>query len=164
MSFRLDFNGSDVKFLNFLAGYSSRLSASLENRMSQLMDKLRQKIVGEKLAGEYLNRRSGRLADSFGPPAIDRSGDSVITGDIQGAGGDASYGQIYERGGTSAYLIRPVNKKALMFMIAGKEQFAHLILHPPAKQRAFLTSAIDDMEEEFREGIRECVMGDFTNG
>lgn len=163
MSFKLDFGGSDVRFSNFLSGAASALSSALEGKMTQLMEKLREKIVGQKLAGEFLQRRTGKLADSFGAPTIETTGASVVSGDISGAGGDAFYGQIFEKGGASSYLIRPVNKKAIRMMIGGKEQFAHLVLHPPQIQRAFLTSAVEDMEEEFREGIRECIMGTFSN-
>ena len=154
-SFDIEFSGSLQDVLLFDEG---RFYAKVEEKMSMIMDRLHEKITGEKLSGQVLNRRTGRLAASVSEPGVSRDG-SIITGEIT-AGEGVPYALPHEYGGRASYTIRTVDKRALRMLIGGKELFRRMVEHKPAIKRSYFYSAVDEMRDEFKEALREaCVEG-----
>jgi hypothetical protein len=75
------------------------ITAALMERTTAINTALQAKIAGEKLAGEVLNQRSGKLAGSVRVTETTLSG-ATISGGVQAGGGVAWYGKLHEYGGT----------------------------------------------------------------
>ena len=118
MSIRLSFNDTDRLLIARLNGKGTVMVQALASRLTQLMLKLQQHIVRDKLSGQVLHRRSGMLAGSIVAYPAQAQG-SMIIGKVEGASGPAWYGQVHELGGRGAYDIYPKNKKALAFFPQG---------------------------------------------
>lgn len=114
----LTLNATDEKVANSLRQKGPVLIESLSKRLMWLMTKLQRKIQTEKLQGQVLNQRSGKLANSIRSEGVHAEG-SAIVGSVQGAGGPAFYGAVHEYGGKGPYEIRPTGKKALAFFPSG---------------------------------------------
>ena len=153
--FEIEFTGDLSQALAF---DENKFMHAVETKMAWLFDKLQTKIVNQKLGGEVLNRRSGLLAESVSDPEVVTEG-TTVTGSLTAAGGNAFYGQIHEKGGSRIYGIRVVDKKALRMMIEGKEVFRKMVTHAPLPQRAWFDPAVEEMKNEFVEGLREAVIG-----
>lgn len=117
-------------------------------------------VVSDKLSGQVLARRSGRLqASIYGSAAI--QGDLVV-GEIGSKG--VPYAAIQEYGGqTSPHEIFPTAARALSFIWGGDRVFFAHVNHPGSKmpENSYLRSAILDMHEvileEFRDGVLRAI-------
>lgn len=116
---------------------------------------LQQKIKREKLQGQVLAHRSGRLDRSIIALPVVAEG-PVVSGEVQGAGPPAGYGVFHEKGGTHSYIIEPKSKKALMFIAqGGAKAFARKVNHPAIKMRSFMRSSLEEMQSEIIAGLQE---------
>jgi len=84
----------------------------------------------------------------------------VVSGGVQGAGGDAWYGKLFEEGTTSAYEIMVRNKKAMMFALHGDQMILRKVIHPAfdSSKLAFMSPALKDMEAEITAEIQAVTM------
>lgn len=114
MSIRLSFNDSDRLLIARLNGRGNAIIEALSTKLTALMLRLQQHIVRDKLSGQVLHHRSGKLAGSIVAYPAQAEG-SLLVGKVEGASGPAFYGQVHEMGGRGAYDIYPKNKKALAF-------------------------------------------------
>ena len=89
-----------------------RMVLAVKATIDRLMIKLQAKIQNDYLSGNPLHSRSGRLRGSVISHPAKVTGESVV-GSVSSSGGPAWYGIVHELGGTTAYDIFPVNKKAL---------------------------------------------------
>jgi hypothetical protein len=144
---RAELRGTDARAARTLRILSPRLIAALMVKMNSLLIRLQAKIVGEKLSGQVLKHRTGKLAGSIRVIAAEASEDK-IEGAVLGGGGPAFYAKFHEFGTTNWYVIRPVNKKVLRFMIGDKEVFAKSVLHPPIQERSFMRSSLAEMRAQ----------------
>jgi len=105
------------------------------------------KVKAEKLSGQLLNVRTGRLRRSINQRVV-VSGSSV-TGTV---GTNVEYAAIHELGGTiKAQLIEAKKAKSLRFELAnGKVMFRKSVQRPEIKMpaRSFLLSALKDLHRE----------------
>lgn len=134
-----------------------RVRARLERAVYTLAEKLRSHIVRDKLLGQVLNRRSGRLGQSI-QQKVESTGTS-ITGTVYSAG-DVKYAAIHEFGGhISAREIVARNAKSLAFVMGGKQVFAKRVQWPGATmpERSFMRSSLADMKEEIVQGMTLAV-------
>jgi hypothetical protein len=116
---RISFAGdSGRRVLSVWKTRADTLEPRLAATMNMAMLRLQQVIQRDKLSGQVLNARSGKLRASINVPPVEVSG-STITGTVEGAGGPAWYGQVHEAGGRGPYQILPVNKKALAWLPQG---------------------------------------------
>lgn len=130
-----------------------RFFAAVTSRMGALMDRLRAKI-NSNLRGGVLQSRTGKLASTLSGVNVYREGDFII--------GDLSVGDsVHEHGGAGPYEILATNKQVLKMMLSSKEEiFRKAVTHKAALKRSYFCSAIDSMEQEFVEGLREaCIEG-----
>jgi hypothetical protein len=155
---RAELRGTDERAARALHILYPRLIAALMVKMNSLLIQLQAKIVGEKLSGQVLKHRTGKLAGSIRVIAAEASGDK-IEGAVLGGGGPAFYAKFHEFGTTDWYVIQPVNKKALRFMIGDKEVFAKSVFHPPIQERSFMRSSLAEMREQVIAELTEIVEG-----
>ncbi len=126
----------------------AKVRASLERTVYTLAEKLRSHIIQDKLLGQVLNRRTGRLGQSIQQKVETNS--SGITGIVYSAG-DVKYAAIHEFGGhISAHEIVAKNAQALSFSMGGKQIFAKRVNWPGATmpERSFMRSSLADMKQE----------------
>lgn len=121
MTVRLSFGDSDRQLIAQLNGKGTAIIQALTSKLTNLMLRLQQHIVRDKLSGQVLHHRTGKLASSIVAYPAQAEG-SQLVGKVEGASGPAFYGQVHERGGRGPYEIRPVNKKALAFFPQGYSQ------------------------------------------
>lgn len=122
---------------------SDRRRAAIRGEVISLTQQLAA-LVRQKLSGPVLNRRSGALYNSIKSQLIENP--STIYGTVYSQG--VPYAAVHEFGGRGYYPIVPVRAKALAFMVGGKLVFAQRVNHPPAKERSFLRSSLNDMRDQ----------------
>jgi tRNA G26 N,N-dimethylase Trm1 len=82
-----------------IRGKATVVVSAMAERVTWWMLRLQQKVQGEKLQGQVLHHRSGRLTASINAQPTENTG-SKLVGSVTGAGGPAWYGQLHEDGGT----------------------------------------------------------------
>ena len=98
---RIDFEGSDERLLAFVRSRRVQLQELLRLRMTMTMTLLQSRIVGDKLSGQVLHHRTGKLIDSIRlNPTEATANENEVVGGVEGGGGPAFYGRIHEYGGT----------------------------------------------------------------
>jgi phage gpG-like protein len=141
-------NVDDSKVQAWFRGMPAKVKARLEQAIYTLSEKLRSHVVKDKLLGQVLNRRSGRLGQSI-QERVESSGSS-ITGIVYSSG-DVPYARIQEYGGrTAAHVIEARNAQALSFVMGGKHVFAKRVNHPGSNipERSYMRSSLADMKDE----------------
>lgn len=114
---------------------------------------LRTHIVRDKLNGQVLQRRTGRLGQSIQTEVTNTS--TTITGIVYSAG-DVKYARIHEFGGqTAPHIIVPKNAQALYF----NGRFAKKVNHPGSKipERSYMRSSLADMAAEISANLKAAV-------
>lgn len=137
---------------------TSQILQAVRLKMNGLMIALQAHIVGDKLSGQVLKHRSGKLANSIRVNTAEIAGETV-TASVQGAGGPAFYGRLHEFGTSNSYRIVPVNKKALSFLLDGKQVIVRSVIHPPIKERSFMRTSFAEMQGRIVEGVRQAFLG-----
>jgi hypothetical protein len=137
-------------------GYEIR--AALAEKMMAVSTMLQSKIVGDKLSGQLLNRRTGKLSDSVRVVEVSQSTDT-IEGGVTAGGGVVDYARSLEYG-SQAHDIVPRTKQALAFMIDGKMIFAKRVHHPGTRAYAFMRGTLDEyaatIQAEFQSAAKEA--------
>jgi hypothetical protein len=150
------FEGSDQRISAMLQKKGPAAVAEVVNGVNVQAFKLQSHIVVDKLNGQVLHHRSGKLAGSIHVIPATVAGGS-ISADVLGAGGPAWYGRIHEYGGAKAYVIEATKRKSLMFRIGDRVVFAKRVNHPPAVERSFMRSALDDLRATIATWLRETL-------
>lgn len=147
----------DTKVKAWLSEMPEKIRGRLTLTVYSLAEKLRNHVVNDKLMGQVLNRRTGRLGQSIQQRV--ESTDSSVTGIVYSAG-DVPYARIQEYGGrTAAHVIEAKNGKALAFMMGDKQVFARRVNHPGSNipERSYMRSSLADMKAEIIDRMREAV-------
>ena len=139
---RIDFEGSDERLLAFVRSRMPVLREALRIKMTGLMLMLAAHIVGDKLSGQVLHHRTGKLIDSVRlNPSQATASENEVAGGVESSGGPAWYGRGWELTGFKAHEIVPVNKKALAFMLDGKQVIVRRVMVPAQGPRPFMKPA-----------------------
>lgn len=152
----ISFNGTDQAVVARFRVKSAQILAALARKLAALDFRLQAKVQGQKLQGQVLNQVTGKLAASVRALPVEED-TGKVSGTVQAGGGPAFYGRIQEKGGTTAYDIRPVNKMALAFMLDGKQVIRRLVHHPPLKARPFMAPSLDEMTPEIVAGLQSAL-------
>src|SRR6266850_252537 len=88
-------DGSDTRLVQQLRAKGPNIIAVLIGKLNELMIQLQSYIVTQKLSGQSLRRRTGVLAGSIRYIPATLEGTKIVGG-VQGAGGPAWYGKLYE--------------------------------------------------------------------
>lgn len=143
-------DNSDRRLVESLREKGPAIIRVLMSKLNELMIQLQSYIVAQKLSGQSLRRQSGRLAGSirYIPAVLEGT---VIVGAVEGAGGPAWYGKLYEdpeAGGTGgvshSWQITATKARALSFVVDGRRVFARSVIHPPLAARPFMTPSLDE--------------------
>lgn len=140
--------------------------AALLAKVYQLTLMLEEWVKNQKLAGQVLNKKSGRLVRSIHSKV--EATPTAITGMvIQSA--DVPYGRIHEFGGTtSAHVIIPKKAAVLAWAMAGgqgNKRFAKSVQHPGSvmPERSFMRSSLRDKSIEISTGLKQAVVEGIQN-
>ena len=157
----------------FLEAKTGAIRAALARKMDKTTLMLIEKIVGDKLEGQVLKHRTGKLGSSVrqGQQMAIVTADS-IEGGVTGAGGPAWYGRLHEYGGTfEAVRGRRValgskmdRRKLRRQSIRSGEDFVTHVQSKPYTihfpERSFMRSTLTENAEtiiaEFQETAREA--------
>lgn len=142
----------DAALVARLDAMPGRVHDGLAPAVTRLGFELQRKVQSEKLTGQVLKVRTGRLRSSINTE-IEDSGSEVAAS----VGTNVSYGKIHEYGVGRSWLVEARNAKALRFTVGGRTVFARRVVHPPLPERSFLRSALAEMAPAIEEGLREAV-------
>lgn len=154
--------GSDERIVQALKTKRPQIIEAVRRRLDIVDAKLQRKIQRDKLEGQVLHHRTGKLINSIRVIPAEVSG-SRVTGMVEGAGGPAWYGAIHEQmPGTEyasprAFDIVPRSKKALAFLMNGKQVIVRRVHHPAPKERSFMRSSIAEMQEQIFAEIEAAI-------
>jgi phage gpG-like protein len=140
------------------ASFAARLAASASAAAGRIGARLEGR-VHDKLGGEVLHRRSGRL-DAAQTTIVTASA-GAISVSVGFDPRDAPYGAIQEYGGTTrAHLIAAKNAKALRFSLADALVFAKRVHHPGSRipARSFLRSSLAEEGDAASDDLADAVM------
>ena len=146
------------KLLANLDSMPTQVVAAVATKMRSITINLQRHVIADKLHGQVLKQRSGKLARSIQQDSH-TDGDTVI-GEVFSAG-DVKYAAIHEFGGTTPpHDIIPSKAGALAFMMGGKMTFARIVHHPGSKmpERSFLRSSLTDQAAEITAGLKEAAL------
>jgi len=126
-------NGTDRRVAAALSKKERELNAAITRAVNLgLLELLRR--VQQKLSGEVLHQRSGKLIGSAHVETAQNTKSGISGRVLAGAGAAWKYAPVHEYGGKGPYDIYPVNKKALAFAPSGS---AFLTAQSHTAQRAF---------------------------
>lgn len=154
---------SDQRLVQALERKGPAIVRVLMGKVNELMIMLQSYIVAQKLSGQSLRRRTGVLAGSirYVPASIEGT---TIVGSVQGAGGPAWYGKLFEdpradgEGGVGhSWQITAVRARALAFMVDGKKVFARSVMHPGLAARPYMTPSLDENEARIRTELQAAL-------
>lgn len=137
---------------------SSQVSAAVAAKVTAATAELQRHVVDDKLHGQVLNARTGRLAR-----AVERRAEakgSSIVGEVF-VNDSVPYAAILEHGGsTSPHDILPDKAKALAFAMGGKHVFAQVVHHPGSRfpARPYLTSALNDETDGIAAALKSAAI------
>ncbi len=133
------------------------LMAALEERVGLLGEQLYDTVRG-KLSGGVLNTVTGVLLNSVVLNAVAATGLAFETFvEIPEDSPQHLIGLVHEEGGAGYYLILPVVAQALHFVVGGSEVYARRVNHPPAIERSYMRTSLEEMAESIRDSIQETV-------
>lgn len=137
------FNGTDTRVIQALREKPAVVQDSMLRKMDSVTLRLQAYIVSEKLQGQVLQHRTGKLSQSIRqiPPEFDGE---TIRGEVQGGGGPAFYGRAQEYGAHIPERV-PVNAKALHWVGPSGDVFAMRARAFELPERSFMRSSLDDM-------------------
>lgn len=148
----------DRELIQRLTALPSTVRKALIDKINILLIQLQQHVVVDKLHGQVLHQRSGRLARSI-QTRIEATAAAVF-GFVFSAG-DVKYAAIHEFGGkTPPHDIYPVKAQALAFAVGGQLRFAAVVHHPGSQmpERSFMRSSLADQAESIDAGLRQTVL------
>ncbi|MGH9473061.1 MAG: hypothetical protein ACRD2H_11465 [Terriglobales bacterium] len=133
-----------------------KIVAAIAAKLSALMVRLQQYIVREKLSGQVLNVRSGRLVESVQPVPATIEGPLVKAGVL--AGGDAAfYAPYHEFGGKAGYEILPVRAKALVFEWMGQMNIRSRVFRGALPARPYMAPSLAEFTPQIVQGLEEAI-------
>jgi phage gpG-like protein len=133
---------------------SSQVSAAVGARVTAATAELQRHVIDDKLHGQMLNARTGRLASAV-ERRVEAKGDSVV-GTVF-VNDSVRYAAILEQGGsTPPHDIVPDKAKALAFVAGGKHVFARVVHHPGSRfpARPYLAIALSDEADEIAAALK----------
>lgn len=131
----------EERLMSNLGRFPESVKQSLIREVTKISIDLQRKVISQKLHGQVLQQRSGRLARSINQRVVQE--DLKVTGSV---GTNVSYGRIHELGGT----FKVAEHMRMMRQAFGKPMKdprmvtvrAHTVTFP---QRSFLKSSLDEM-------------------
>lgn len=128
---------------------TERILTSLTDTMNELMLQLQSDIVSEKLHGQVLHQRTGKLAGSIRAIPTVQEGETLV-GAVEGGGGVAWYGRIHEYG------MDPYDYEVTRHikMHYGELEFKKLIHSSGFPERSFMRSSLSEFQSTIVEAMQ----------
>lgn len=148
----------DKKLIARLEAMPASVAASLLRKVHVLVLKLQTYIQRDKLSGQVLNRKSGRLMRSI-QTKVEQVASAIYGIVFQSA--DVPYGRIHEFGGrTAPHVILPKKAQVLAFNWNGADVFFRKVNHPGSQmpERSYMRSGLKDMSIEISTGLKMAVI------
>lgn len=139
-----------------------RIIEVLRTKITAAMIQLSSYIISQKLHGQMLQHRSGKLAGSIRAIPAVFEGASII-GSVEGGGGPAFYGKFFElesaggTGGTKPHAIFAVKARALRFVMGGNIHFAKSVQHPGFAARPFMTTSLSENADKIQTDLQAAL-------
>jgi hypothetical protein len=143
-----------------LKARATTLTQKLVVTINKLTIRMQQRILNRPGSpASASHRRKGWLGNSVRPIPATTDG-SMVTGGVQGAGGDAWYGRLFEDGTTRAYEVMARDKKAMMFAMHGEQVLLRKVMHPAfdSSKLAFMSPVLREMEQEITAEIQAATV------
>ncbi len=139
----------DKAFLARLGAAPGRMKVEIDATVLKLGYALQARVQTQKLTGQVLKVRTGRLRSSIAQGGTDSRSRFESTADtaIAYVGTNVSYGVAWERG-IAARDIVPIRAKALRFTIGGEILFRKRVRMPAQAPRPFLEPALREMRPQ----------------
>ncbi len=168
---RLSFNGSDQVVYDWLMTKRPRLLEAIRVELDAQDIALQGHIVGDKLQGQVLHHRSGKLGASIRVVSAVIEG-NMVSGGVEGAGGPAWYGRVHEYGGTYSIAAttrrqgRGASGKVLRLLTRGGAVRSSIrsISTKPVKahertfpERSFMRSSLEDFRQQIIDAVQNKV-------
>lgn len=129
---------------------------ALTMKMNELMLRLQAKIVGESIPAFFKAAPNISASVQMIPAHVEGT---MIVGAVQAggpkttkitlkSGAEVDYAAVQEFGVDHGWEILPYTKKALAFMLDGKQLIRRRVWHPPLEARPFMRSELQNMEGE----------------
>lgn len=139
--------------------------AAITEKMNLLMIRLQQKVVGTTIPRYFKSAPNISASVQMIPASV--AGSKIIGGVTAGgprtttitkkSGREVDYAAVQEYGVAASYEILPFEKKALAFLLDGKQVIARRVLHPPLAARPYMREALEEMTPEITEGLQQAV-------
>jgi hypothetical protein len=153
---KVTLTGSE-QLITRLQNKRSTILQVLQTRLNAILIQLQRYVVVQKLSGQVLHRRTGKLANSVRVIPATVKG-STVSGRVEAAGGPAFYGAINEMGNLSAYDIINTRARALAFISSsGEKVFAMRVRHPQIMARPFLRPSLEENEASIIAQLQDAV-------
>lgn len=137
---------------------SSQVLAAVGAKVMAATAELQRHVIDDKLHGQMLSTRTGRLASAV-ERRTEAKGDSIV-GEVF-VNDSVRYAAILEHGGsTSPHDIVPDKAMALAFAVGGKHIFARVVHHPGSRfpARPYLASALSDEADEIAVALKSAAI------
>ena len=152
------------QFVEKLKAKGPTIAEVLRSKLNAALFQLSSYIVSQKLSGQMLKHRSGRLAGSIRVIPASFEGANIVGG-VAGGGGPAEYGKYYEEqsaGGTGgvphSWQIIASKARVLSFIGGdGSRVFVRRVMHPPIAMRPFLSSSLTEKAEEIKADLQAAL-------
>jgi len=145
----------DKETIARLQAMPGKARVAIKATVQRLTLRLLTKVKMEKLTGQVLNVRTGRLRNSINQRVTETQ--SGVFGSV---GTNVEYARVHEMGGTVTVkahtrLIKQAFGKPLRYPVWQTVK-AHTVKYP---ERSFLRSALKEMEPEIREQLQQALTG-----
>jgi len=143
-----------------LGGVTSAIENEIISTISLLTPELAAFVVEQKLSGQVLNKRTGKLQESIKALGVTQ-GENIVTGTVTQDNDIASYGIIHEFGGNI-----PSRTGSPMHWIGdeGESVFATFARGFTLPERSFMRSALEDFAPHVEEMILLAVARGIEQG
>lgn len=148
----------DTALIARLDRMSIAVQAALLRKVNELNLRLVNYIQTQKLSGQVLNRKTGRLMRSI-HSKVEQMAKAVYGIVYQSS--DVPYGRIHELGGrTAPHVILPKKASVLAFNWKGENVFFRRVNHPGSvfPERSYMRSSLREMSEEISLGLKQAVV------
>jgi len=152
----IQITGAD-RVVRLLGDAPAKINAAAKSSLDAFAAELAGYIKANKLSGDPLNRRSGRLSSSV-HPVTSQTSDSVSGG--AGGGAGVPYARIHEYGGViPAHQMVVKNAQALCFTVDGVRRFAKSVQIPDVQmpERSYMRSGFEEQAPSGIEQLRAAV-------
>ena len=150
---------ANLETISALRSKGPRVVAALMSKLNILMFGLSKSVQTQKLSGQMLTPRTGKLRASVHPVLATLSG-TRISAAVEAAGSPLAYGNILHEG-SRAHTVVATKARMLAFLVDGKQRFAKAVSHPGTTPKPFMSATEQEsatmIHSELEQTLRQVV-------